>query len=360
MTHRKKMANIRFYLGGFIAAALLIPALTIAGDNDPSTSNVLAPNIIIPYDGHLALDNTPMNGQLNLRFELYDVDQGGAPVWTEDQANVSFYNGKFSVGLGSVTPLDAVVLDAEKVWLAIQIDDGSGTFFPLSGRQAITPTPYASWAANAADFDVAGALEVAGTSRFNGPAIANDVLTSNERLQINQSSNSTNMRMTRGATDWDFTIGNAGNLQLQNSDAKNFAVWTDGTFRVNDISSAAAFLVDTGANNAIEANRRLEANAGLVVNGDLTVNGEITNLNYTGPKTAEQTSTGTTTESLNVHEDDGMCFLTNVQLSNIDSTNEDARCWVRISAGNSTWQLTARVTNSSDASAKCEARCLTW
>lgn len=145
-------------IGGFITSVG-----TSFADDLRSTQTVLGSDLIMPYDGFLMVDSAPITGTRQIKFELYESASGGIAEWSESQT-VTLYNGRFSVGLGSSTSLTSTLLDAEKLWLAMTIVDtdaqGNSVEIPLSGRQAIEPAPFAAWAGNSADMQVAGNLEV--------------------------------------------------------------------------------------------------------------------------------------------------------------------------------------------------------
>ncbi len=142
----------------------LIGTATIAfADGDFSTQTVVGSELILPYEGFLMIDSSPVTGTRTIKFDLYQNASGGTSVWDET-LTVDIYNGRFSVGLGSGTSLTSTLLDAEKLYLAMTIietdSQGNTLEIGLSGRQAIEPAPFAAWSANSADFNVAGILDV--------------------------------------------------------------------------------------------------------------------------------------------------------------------------------------------------------
>ncbi|MEM1349088.1 MAG: hypothetical protein AAGI01_11065, partial [Myxococcota bacterium] len=150
---------------------LLLSVGSSFADNLRSTQTVVGAELIVPYDGYLMIDSAPITGTKEIKFELFEAASGGVAQWAETQT-VSLYNGRFSVGLGTSTILTDTLLDAEKLWLAMTIIDtnssGAAVEIPLSGRQAIEPAPFAAWAANSADMQVAGNLDVAGSLDVDG------------------------------------------------------------------------------------------------------------------------------------------------------------------------------------------------
>ena len=149
-------------------------AVSFAGDSNTTTSNIVGASndqAVIPYSGFLSLNSAPEDGQRDLEFELYDSATGGAPLWLEQQ-QVTFFQGRFSVGLGASdvaarTALKTLINDGEELYLAIKVKDDSGNFVALSGRQKIDPAPFAVWADHSTDLKV---------SRIIGPNTGSDSL----------------------------------------------------------------------------------------------------------------------------------------------------------------------------------------
>jgi hypothetical protein len=148
----------------------------VFADGNPATNGVPGQ---IPYQGRLELDGTPFNGEVRLRFDLYDGPGDSTPDWTAAY-DVVVYNGTFSVLLGAdgSGPLPDTIgnADAFELGLTLLQVGGVGLTPPvaLSGRQSLVPVPYALHAQEAADFAVnrdlavARNLDVVGTSRLRG------------------------------------------------------------------------------------------------------------------------------------------------------------------------------------------------
>lgn len=105
----------------------------------------------------LVLDSIVVNATAQvLEFALYESPTGGTAQWVE-QHTVSVNNGKFAVALGQGTKVssspanatfDEVVLDAEKLYIGIKVDDGTGTFIELAGNQFVSTSTIASAGCN--------------------------------------------------------------------------------------------------------------------------------------------------------------------------------------------------------------------
>jgi hypothetical protein len=108
------------------------------------------------YQGRLSDNGAPANGIYDLRFTIYDSDNGGAAVTssiTNRALDVS--NGLFIVTLD----FGAGIFDGSARWLDIGArTNGALDFTALNPRQMLTPTPTAIFATTAAT-----ALTISGT-----------------------------------------------------------------------------------------------------------------------------------------------------------------------------------------------------
>ena len=99
----------------------------------------------INYQGYL-IDSSgePVNATVNMTFGLYTSPTGtDSQVWTETQMGVTVANGRYSVILGSVTPL-SVPFDAP-YYLGVKV----GADQEMTPRQTLTSTGYAMRAVQA-------------------------------------------------------------------------------------------------------------------------------------------------------------------------------------------------------------------
>ena len=130
-------AKLAYGIACVFAGGLLFTAAGAMADGLTSTQSVVGSDIIMPYDGYLMVDSAPLTGVRTIKFDLYQDATGGTVVWTETQT-VNLYNGRFSVGLGSGTSLTSTILDAEKLYLAMNVVEtdaqGNSIEIELSGR----------------------------------------------------------------------------------------------------------------------------------------------------------------------------------------------------------------------------------
>ena len=100
------------------------------------------------YDGFLTdLNDQPIEAVVNLRFALYELQEGGDALWSETLSDVGIRGGAFSVRLGSGVPFAADLFKRENLYLGITIDGGE----ELSPRQRLGAVPYAQQAGDVAD-----------------------------------------------------------------------------------------------------------------------------------------------------------------------------------------------------------------
>ncbi|MEQ8275050.1 MAG: hypothetical protein RMA76_09500 [Deltaproteobacteria bacterium] len=384
MNHSTRIAALAVPL-----ALLVASAAEAQSDGNPATSDVLTSGLVVPYDGFLMLDNTPMTGSFNLRFELWDhPTQTGTNrlVWSENQS-VTFFNGRFSVGLGAGTQVSArsmreVVADGEKLYLAIQVEDGSGTLVPLSGRQAIEPVPYAAWSASAADFDVGGDLTVGGRLTAGAPGVQvvlNDGAVSASG-QIQASSLTTSGQVQAGSvtTAGQVQAGSmsaggqlqAGSLSVTGGVAVGQTVVAQGSITTLGAMTVGAndFRLGTNAHANGNGGRAMVAAAsdtlainfgndfsgGTRVDGNLTYGGVFRGWSVTagmGQYTDGSRSLGVTTS-------EGVCFLTLFSTDHNERDPSPMACHVYVDG--TTWRLGNSEAGGNRGNVDCEARCLVF
>ena len=238
-------------------------AVSFAGDSNTTTSNIVGASndqAVIPYSGFLSLNSAPEDGQRDLEFELYDSATGGAPLWLEQQ-QVTFFQGRFSVGLGASdvaarTALKTLINDGEELYLAIKVKDDSGNFVALSGRQKIDPAPFAVWADHSTDLKV---------SRIIGPN------TGNNSLKMWGSG----QRYVNHAATPDLMIDkDHGNVIVAKSLEVRDSIVAEDNLTINGVTTLEATNIHGAvtASSTLTANGTAQFNAGATSSG-LTVDG---------------------------------------------------------------------------------------
>ena len=123
-------------------ALIALAVLTFAG-----VHSTLAQGTAFTYQGRLNAGASPANGNYDLTFSLFSTSSGGSAAagpLTNNATGVT--NGLFTVTLD----FGPGVFPGADRWLEIAVrTNGGGAFSTLSPRQAIRPTPYAIYSANA-------------------------------------------------------------------------------------------------------------------------------------------------------------------------------------------------------------------
>jgi hypothetical protein len=123
----------------------------VAGAASPlNQSSAAAAATTIPtafsYQGTLRDANGNLiNGTVNLSLRLYGVVTGGAPLYTEDFANVNVRSGLFTVIVGDAQPLPASVFNTFPLYLGLKVNNDA----EMLPRQRLHPVPYAMQASSA-------------------------------------------------------------------------------------------------------------------------------------------------------------------------------------------------------------------
>ncbi|MEM1025641.1 MAG: hypothetical protein AAGD10_19370 [Myxococcota bacterium] len=349
---------------------------------------MLTGGLVVPYDGVLVLDGSPLTGSVNLQFELWD-DPSSATlsrrVWMESQM-VTFFNGRFSVGLGagtqmSIRSIQDVVQDGEKLYLAIQVEDSTGTLVPLAGRQAIEPAPYAAWSASSADFSVGGRLSV-------GPA-NNQVVIESGSVAAPGTLNGgsvTSLSTVTGATlvsSGGLTVTGASVLAGLVTMGTNLFVGGDdlylGTNPGPRGNGGRALVADFGdvlrinfgsdfSSTRLDGPLGVFGNLGVTGTTNITGSTTVSNLTYSGDfrgwtLSGAQTQNGNGNRNLGVTETQGFCFLTRFWADHNNNDPNPTACHVFLSGG--TWFLNNNENrgtgpNGGRGDVDCEARCITF
>ncbi len=179
--------QILFKQGIGLAAGVLLTLVTLAlagnvmADVEQSApavqrtaivQEVTASPPVISYVGRLLDPATGLpkaNGSYTVAFSLYDVANGGAPLWTEIKS-VTVANGLFSTLLGDTTPLNLAQFNGQDLFLGITV----GSDPEASPRSRIAHTAYAIRAAVAGVADNANLLGGQGPSAFAAAGHAHD------------------------------------------------------------------------------------------------------------------------------------------------------------------------------------------
>lgn len=139
---------------GLWMSLVLIGAVGLAGADPLGTT--------FTYQGVLSDGGSPVSGDVDLRFSLWDAASGGGQVGS------SIVIEDLAVSDGRVTvPLDfGAVFTGAELWLRVEVRDGAstGSYTVLDPRQALTAAPYAAHAIAASSADTATTASHASTA----------------------------------------------------------------------------------------------------------------------------------------------------------------------------------------------------
>jgi hypothetical protein len=169
------------------------------------------------------------DGVYLITFRLYSAEQGGAPLWFE-QNSVNVSKGLFSHNLGSINPLYPSLQFDQPYWLALEISGES----ELSPRISLTTSPYSFSSMKSHISDTANvALITVGDTLWN--TSGSDIYRLNgnvglgkfpsSRLDVNGTSKTNQLQIIDGASTGSF---------LFSGNSTGLAQWTNQINLFND------------------------------------------------------------------------------------------------------------------------------
>ena len=154
--------SLSMLVGGVLVAAVLA-ATQASAQNEPAATVVsteqaavvelvnapIAP--VLSYQGQLLdpFTSAPKpNGIYAMTFAMYNVADGGAPLWTEAKS-VQVTDGYFATLLGDLAPLNLGIFNGQVLYLGVRV----GADAEATPRQRMAYAPYALYAGNADTLD---------------------------------------------------------------------------------------------------------------------------------------------------------------------------------------------------------------
>jgi len=124
----------------------LVSVITLFAFAIPAISNATDVPQFLNYQGYLTNSSgQPVSGSHQIVFKLYNgFLSGGTSFWTETQPAVQVTDGRFSVVLGKITPLDTTQFTGS-TYIGITVDTNA----EMAPRQQFTSVAYALKAADA-------------------------------------------------------------------------------------------------------------------------------------------------------------------------------------------------------------------
>ncbi len=143
--------------GGTILVALILIATQSVWAKNGATKETV-PNSstnTISYQGQLTnTSGTPLNGDYDLTFRLYNVANGGTALWTEQWIganNIAVTDGLFHVMLGSLASIPQTIFtDNPSLWLGVKV----GADNEMTPRVQLGSVPFAIHALTVPDSSI--------------------------------------------------------------------------------------------------------------------------------------------------------------------------------------------------------------
>ena len=224
-----------------------IPCLFLALALFAGVNRAVAQGTAFTYQGQLYDGTNLANGLYDIRGGLYITNSGGSlvtPLYTNTAVPVS--NGLFIITFDF-----GDIFTGSNYWLQIGVrTNGAGaSFTPMSGRQQVTPTPYAIFAEDANT--VTGVLPSTSlTGNYSSPVF---FLNTNNTFDGNGAGLTGVNAATLGgvaATGFWKTTGNAGTSPLSN----NYVGTTDFNPLELHVNTVRAFRLEPNMNDANHLN----------------------------------------------------------------------------------------------------------
>jgi len=130
------------------------------------------------YQGYLTDKNgNPINGQYDLKFDLYSVANGGNSLATDTRKPVAVNKGLFSTNVDF-----SFIFDGNAYWLEIGVrpNGNLNNYDVQSPRLQIRPVPYALFASNAVNAETAATANGVSANAIGGAGLQNNSITASK------------------------------------------------------------------------------------------------------------------------------------------------------------------------------------
>ena len=244
------MKNRWTYISSLLAVVLLAlaggPGQAQEADPQGEAGMQAALGTAFTYQGQLRSGGSPVNGNCDFQFSLWDAVSGGTQIGaTQSKVNMSVSEGFFTIpdlDFGSVFSGDARWLQ-----IAVRCPAGSGGYTDLSPRQALTAAPYALYS------KVAPWSGLIGIPAGFADGVDNDnTYTAGTGLTLAGTQFSLNTVFT-DSRYWQLagnSLSAEGNLGILNNYALNFLVNSQRALRLEPNTSSPNLIGGYSGNNA--------------------------------------------------------------------------------------------------------------
>jgi hypothetical protein len=141
-----------------IGIVLLSAACSLAALAFTDTASADVPSVLTQQGRLLDQNGNPVAGATQFVMTIYDVSNGGSPLWTETQT-VTLDDGYFSIKLGETTPFGTGLFTGKTLYLGVKV----GADAEMTPRQQIASVPYALVCNNAVGAITPSSVTVNGT-----------------------------------------------------------------------------------------------------------------------------------------------------------------------------------------------------
>ena len=123
----------------------------------PHTSSAAVPRLL-GYHGRLLLSNgSPVLKKTKIVFSLHDQSTDGTTLWSENHEVSPDNSGYFDVVLGSTQKFSARVLEVQRLYLQLQVNQEK-----LTPRQRVLSSPFTLQAATGGSISIEGSADIDG------------------------------------------------------------------------------------------------------------------------------------------------------------------------------------------------------